>query len=286
MLKIEVNELIAKYRLEPTMRDIFVEGVDDRCCIEHVFYRHKKKHFRVIPIENVNLPSKLLASTGVSNNNRGRVMNLSLIFQDKLINSNSASCIIDRDFDALLKINLESDYLYYTDFSCMEMYAFNTEVLEVMFLNLGISEDVNNLMCNLSEILQELYVIRLTNDQPNWHLSEFSFLKCCTIVNSKIIFNRDEYIKRYLNKNGRIADEEKFISDVKKNTELLTEETRLQCHGHDFVELLLWFLNNKHSKVKDLKFNSVTLWKYCFLCVDLFEISGSELFEKIIRKVS
>ena len=100
----EIEELVAEYRLQPNCRDLFVEGTHDRNFFNWFFTSvgigNKP---RVLEINAVNVPPKLVARYGLEPSERSRVIALAKQFEERLDQRmTSASCIIDSDFDYLL----------------------------------------------------------------------------------------------------------------------------------------------------------------------------------------
>ena len=95
-----VSELLARYELEPTIRDVFVEGDGDSAIINWFTEEVGCKNVFVYDIGTVDVSEEFLTRLGLTNNNRSRVIALS-----KGLSSHSRAlsgrvvCIVDRDFD-------------------------------------------------------------------------------------------------------------------------------------------------------------------------------------------
>jgi len=283
MEKRTLEELILKYELEPSLFDIYVEGDSDVCCINIFLDELKYNNIGVFEIGFIDIPSDFLEFIKLENNNRGRVIALSQIFLSKGITSNNVLCLIDRDFDNLLNVDHSNDILYYTDYSCMEAYIFDTHVINKFVINNYSSFNVS-IAVMLDEfylVLQELFLIRCANKELGWNLLSYDFLKQCNIVgNSEIVFDSQEYVKRYLNKNNKMDSLDIFIQSIEKNRSCVCADFRNQIHGHDFMKLFFWYLSRLKPKTKDM-YNEESLWKTCFLCLDIKQMTQYNFFKAI-----
>lgn len=282
MERIKIEELKTKYEFEPTLRDIFVEGDSDVCLINLFLSGTQDIETKVFPIECVEIPKEYLIENKLENNNRGRVIALSqLLKESEHCNENNILTIVDRDLDTIRKKDFESSILKYTDFTCMEMYAFNKEALD-KFVKLTYSSfPINSLevLNNVGDILQEVFLGRVANAHLGWNMSSYDFLNLCEIKADKtILFNKEEYINRYLNKNRKIVNREEFINSIEKYRKLIDTDIRYQIHGHDFINIFIWYI----EKIKNKKcgYDETSIWKTLFLCsIDI--LSEYKLFEYI-----
>ncbi|MNC57890.1 hypothetical protein D3C75_1075800 [compost metagenome] len=98
-----------------------------------------------------------------------------------------------------------------------------------------------------------------------------------------MIFDNIEYLIRYLNKNNclsRLDEVKQFIE--KKKLDLL-DDYRLHIHGHDFIELLTFYINSLNTH---LKYNSLTLWKALYLSLEQEDIKSYTLFKILEEKIA
>ena len=56
------------------------------------------------------------------------------------------------------------------------------------------------------------------------------------------LFDVDDYVGRLLNYAGRIAESDDFLEDFRQESGRLTGDARFFVHGHDFAQLLGWYL--------------------------------------------
>lgn len=285
MERIKVDELKIKYEFEPTIRDIFVEGDSDACFINTFLNEIGIRDAKVYCIEFIDIPEEYLIENE-TNNNRGRVIALSRILGQEEYIEDNAICVIDRDFDKIRNINVESNILIYTDYSSIEMYTFNANVLDKFIVaNFSkLSNKSSDILDNLCDVLQELFLIRLANEELELCMESLDFLKFCKIKeNYTIDFDKDEYMKRYLLKNSELSRKDDFIESIETNRSKLDEDVRFQIHGHDFIKLLFWYFEK--IKRRKLGYTEDTLWKVLsIICCNNKTLSEEKMFEHIVNK--
>lgn len=283
--RMEYSELVLKYELEPELRDIFVEGEDDVACLNTYFLKLGCKiNAKVLPVDYVNIPKEEVDSFNLENNNRGRVIALSRKFENNRINPFTVTCIIDRDFDKILGNNYENDILLYTDYSCMEMYAFETRVLE-RFLQAHFGQNqfcASSLMAAMCNILQELFLIRLANKELNLFFTYLDFDRQICFENGTIIFNRDIYLRNYLNRNSALSKRNEIEDYINQRKRDWKDDSRFHIHGHDCMHLLTLFINKQKRQAN---YNEYTIWKTFFLSLELTEFLSYPLFNNLRNRV-
>ena len=99
-----VKELIAKYKLEPDIQDLYVEGVRDRNIYNWYLKSTGRSDVTLVEIQLVEISKECLESHGLDGGNRNRVIALSLELDGCFPKTLSyVRCIADSDFDYVLK---------------------------------------------------------------------------------------------------------------------------------------------------------------------------------------
>jgi len=280
------EELIALYELESEVRDIYVEGPADLYLIKWFLGQIGKGSIVVYDISTVEISAEMVQFHGLDNNNRDRVIVLALELERRLgQESVQVTCIADRDFDLILNHRHDCNLLLFTDYTGIEMYLFNEGCID-KFFNVclrGFPFPAGHVIGQLINILQEVFLIRLANKLLGLKLNWMTFERCCKLSGGGIIFNTDDFITRYLNKNDMLERKDKFVYTVNSWRPKLTSNPRYQMHGHDFIELLAWYLK-KHgvdSKLSDSKFVERSL----FGCIEIELLANETLFKHLINRV-
>lgn len=278
-----LNELRLKYRLEPTLRDIYVEGESDASIIRWLLREHGNRSAVVYYISTVEVPIEILDKYGQDDNNRGRVIALALELASVNLLS-QATCIVDRDFDAILNNLIGLENLLFTDYSSMEMYFFNSWHLEKLF-SLALGRQIDNaqvILDNVAAILQEVFLIRLANHLQKLGFGCISITCCCQIKEGKIKFDLTDYMTRYLHKNGGHSHRSTFDEKVNECRALLLQDPRQQMHGHDFLEVLAWYIRKTCSMQH---YNEASLKSALMASLESSKLISENLFVNILRRV-
>jgi hypothetical protein len=205
-----IAELVALYTFEPQLRDLYVEGINDKTLLEWFFKQFDIESINVIEINSISVDDSLITRLGLKHGNRDRVVALSLEFERLLQNKTRyLVCLADSDFDFILGRKYKSPYLLYTDYTSIDLYFISKNILEKL-LSLGLGKppsDVNKLLMCLAQVLQEVFLIRAINESLNWNISFTPFTKCCEIKGSYVIFHYQKFIEKSLLKNFDIPFE-------------------------------------------------------------------------------
>ena len=87
-----IDELLTRYEFEPSLKDIYVEGIKDKTIIEEVLFQNGITDVSVFDISSIHIENK-----NIKGGNRARVIELASILSEKLENTNVV-CVIDNDF--------------------------------------------------------------------------------------------------------------------------------------------------------------------------------------------
>src|SRR5208283_3928419 len=96
-----IEELIARYELEPELCDIYVEGALDASVIDSYLHRHSRSRYAIYEISSVHIDAGSVEACKLSVNNKGRVVYLAIRFEQAL-DIAMVLCIVDSDCDKLL----------------------------------------------------------------------------------------------------------------------------------------------------------------------------------------
>ena len=275
-----IEELVTRYEYEPNLKDIYVEGADDKSILEGMIEEHNITGVSVFEISSVHVPTE----PGEESSNRTRLVKLAreLI---RLLQGNPIrlACIIDSDFDYISGHTENNAFLLATDYANMEMYFFSTSIFEKLNRQCLRGRDIiiHIIDSFIVPTLQSLFIIRYINSSPAWQMEYLTFERLLSIKKGHFDFNRDEYIRRYLNKNGRISE---FL-DFQQETEPVVIpdgfDSRCFMHGHDFLTILRWILNKiRGRKVYE---NNEVVFNLLRACADYSTLAKEQMFATILR---
>ncbi|MEH2461249.1 hypothetical protein [Nostoc sp.] len=286
-----LDELVERYELEPDLCDIYVEGKTDKLLIEWFLDQKEHQGFVVYEIDTVEIPARLLFEQGLKDNNRSRVIALALYIQDKLSKTPLyLTCIADKDFDLLFGKEYQCDLLLFTDYSCLEMYLFNEVVLD-KYLRLGLrlsQPRAREVLNQVSRVLEDLFLIRATNEALELNMRWLEkFGDCCNLnkKNNQIQFDFTTFINKYLNSNRNHSQESIFRIKLEELRAKELIEIRYKIHGHDFTELLCWYIRPYLGKEIKNFCNSEILARSLLACINAETLSQEGLFQRLLARI-
>jgi hypothetical protein len=282
-LKKKHHEIIALYKLEKELKDIYVEGNCDKVFFEN-YLKNKKCIKKIVPIQIVDfteLPIEYHEGLDM-NSNRNKLVILSKLLQDNIPDTN-VRCIVDKDFDDYLK-SISNSKLLKTDFSCLESYLFCEDVIE-KFLMIGIGNFPVNaafVLEQLSTVLKSLFCLRLLRELKfrSAQLVEIDGNLSITKQDAKINFSEHEYLNKFIGKNKLTKLSEQIIQDYNELKLSLNMEIRHHIQGHDFIDVFFLYVN----KIKNTaKYKEENFDRTLFLTVENQMIEDYPLFKCIIQ---
>jgi hypothetical protein len=279
-----LEELVLLYELESTLLDIYVEGDSDRDMIEWFLEEQDVREVTINTVEYVDVPADLALGKGFEDNNRGRLITVAEYLETQLgADFLRATCIVDGDFDLVYKRLNTRALLMLTDYTSMEMYCFNPRTL-TKFLRLAIGnfpETGAQVIQAISPGLQDLFTVRMANQRVGWGLEQVSFEKCCDVDQGIVRLNLKEYVRRLLNKNNLMRRMAEFLQTIGECKIELSAEPRFQIHGHDFIELLTWYIK-RHNGFGHVRKDVVE--KALYSSLEARSLAQEELFKNILKR--
>lgn len=246
-----LEELMFIYERDPDRHDVFVEGPFDAAILDWFFRNRGIDYVVVYEISSVEIPAEILAVNSRKINNRERVIYLAEFYHAESVASrNQLTCLADADFSHISGEFVRVSSLVYTDYSCMEMYFFDPVIIDklVSVYCYRSNWPIRELVDGLAEILQEFFLYRYANEKLGWSMAWLENIVCVQLQDWTLSLDHGDYIKRYLNKNGRMADLDIFREKIEDLRPSLRADRRYQMHGHDFVDLLEWVMHERGIK--------------------------------------
>ena len=243
-----ISELVTRYRLEPDLRDLFVEGPRDREIYGWYLETSGCKLLTAFTIESVEISTDLLDSYGLASGNRNRVVALALELDKNFSPAlRHVRCVADRDFDFILNVHKCARHLLYTDCTSVDLYTCHENLLRKVFrLGFHIPDlEIAEFFDSLISVLQDVFVIRAANERLGWGMTPVSFTKCCEVNGPVITFDKNKFISRYLISNSRIGDQLIFEKHCTELQTVSPMDPRQSIRGADYFELVGWYLKKR-----------------------------------------
>jgi hypothetical protein len=280
-----IEALVAKYVLEPEVRDIFVEGPSDKDFIRWLLPDLVSAKVSVLEIAWVEVPPRVLAEYKLTSGERQRVLALARKLEERLGAQNTqVSCVIDTDCDRILQISMDGAFVLPTDYTSMDIYLFGKPELEA-FITRVLGYEYNTVefhIDNYCSILLELFLVRAAIRGLELPVRWIDFTKCCVLAEDVISFDREEFLHRLLNAGGsygRLREVEDLILQLR---ERVSEDARHQMHGHDLMALLLW--HNRPSAARNGLQNEKGIRTSLACSAQPLRIAGEWMFRTLRRR--
>lgn len=281
----EIDELILRYQLEPALGDVMVEGAMDDALITWFLRKHGVR-WQVRRINRVNVPNSLVRELGVEVGNRGRLQALSwAIFRMAPDAARRCICVIDRDLDDIALHEHEMNpILLRTDFTSIELYAFNEPVLEKLLrlvLNVDKSIAGTDVLQGSIDAMKELFLVRAA-----LHLSGCgrpmieNFSRCCHFEGLHVVVDSDELITRSA-ASGRVSVE-RVLEQRDALRIALPDDYRRAVHGHDIGPVLARQLR---PFIKDSAFHAGDILVAAMMgCVEIGQLESTAMFSALLDR--
>ena len=296
----KLDELVTLYELEPSLNDVYVEGLTDKSIIQWFLDKSNldTKNCAVYEIDTVDIPTDQLLVLGLNNSNRSRV--IFLAFQLQSLSEGSLPpviCIADKDFDNLIaSSHIESELLLFTDYTSIDRYLFDSNIIE-KFLKLALRKDdleAVNILENIYPSLEEMFLLRAANQSLSYGMEWLlpGALKDCFKNNKKrrkgdpLEFDSNAFVDKYLNKNDRSSEKIAFLDKVKELRNKNISEIRNKIRGHDFIQLFCWYIEPYLPKNKKGFSEPEIVLGTLLCCLDVDYLMQEKLFQELTRRVS
>ena len=239
-----ISDLVTMYTLEPTLADIYVEGSTDKALLEYLI---TNTNISIIDISVIDVPSALTDELHLTSGNRQRVMALGVALEKELSGPDYLiRCVIDADYDRLLNTeDNASSYQRITDYSCLESYWFTPLALD-KYRTLGLHNAgplrEMDLYSTLIPIVRECFLLRASARSIGVPLSWLDPTSCLQKSGSQVNLDVNEFVDRWLNKNGQYSIRDQLFSEVERLRDRLDADARNYTHGHDLINILSWLI--------------------------------------------
>lgn len=233
-----IDDIKTRYFVEPTLRDIYVEGYFDRLALNSWCEKNEEKNFVPYEIDSVDIPFDILKKYGLTEGNKQRVIALAKELDE--LQCDSYRCLVDKDFDHWLDTIEQIPKLIWTDFSSLEMYFFSEQLIKRILVDMSDSKikDWDAFYTSFVVVLKQLYCIKLSDRILNIGGDWCDIKKSLTSSKNTLTFDYSGYIKKNLISFGKSAELSNFIVLFDEWFIKLDCDPRLCIRGHDFVDLM------------------------------------------------
>lgn len=235
-----VDELRLRYELEPSLRDLFVEGAFDREVFAQLSARGKTDR---IPyeIDVVEISDEMLKNHGLTRGNKQSVIALAR----ELATIEGACeylCLVDRDLDHWFGKLEETSRLRWTSCTSLECYFLASPIVRTLVVTVSKAKivDWDRFYTSFLDVLGDMYALRIASRELEWNLKWVAFDKSFSMEEDSLSFDIETYVTKLLNGNSRAKDKVEFQSTWRRWRSTIGQVDGLSVRGHDFVDLMAW----------------------------------------------
>ena len=277
-----IKEVCAIHEMEPTLKDLFVEGSTDESFIKWYIGNSGAGSVSVYPIDLIDVPDEIVLKHGLTaGSNRSRVLAVACELAEQRPQGLSVLCLADRDFEDYCPSVRDNAYILFTDCNSLDLYAFTLHTMRkfaAVALG-GLPMPAETLMDMLIATLRQIYTLRLANELLGWGMRWISFTRYISFQQGALTFRKEELIRTYLQNNTRWADRGIFENKVQEAERLLDQDPRRTIRGHDFGDLFLWLIRKLRS---DRKYgNRETLEGSLMASVERCDLENAPFFRRL-----
>lgn len=271
-----IDELCARYSLEDTINDVFVEGAFDCDILRET--QLPKHGYTFYEIDNVDIPLNVLAQYQLTCGNKQRLVALSHQLNENNIGV-GPQCLVDRDLDHWLGVLLELPHLRWTKCCDIETFFLSKDNVVKILITFGKAKiaKLDLFFNSLCDLLRRLYCLRLTAQEMHLMIDWIDFSKYLSKTTHGINFDLNKYIISVLGKNKFGKKTAEFKTAFEKRINQLGDEIQLCARGHDFVQALAWVVT-KFGGLKEVAQQEVIQRLLVVFARDA-EGLGAELFQ-------
>lgn len=264
-----VDEVISICKLEPSTKNIYVEGISDKLVIDNFLKKQKKSDISVCNIDCIDY-SEVFTGMPPENikvmkeSNKEKVAYLALKVEKEVENCHLLG-IIDRDLDFVNNHVKSGKYLSYTDYNSMEMYLFSYDNIDALLKNsfrITTNVNVDNFMKSIGDVCRVLFYIRAYLESSNGSIVDFKKNLSYDKQDNTCSLDIEKYINKIAQANRMVCSFDGLYKEIQEKLAKSVDDIRLEIKGHDFIKVL-YFSICKHKKVSmDESELANTFWVY------------------------
>ncbi len=233
--------LTAKYRLEPSLRDVYVEGPFDKAILVEAFSSSGRNDIGIYEIECVAVDASRVSLAGEDLGAKGRVVALAKHLEATVPSvEKQVICLVDADTDRIRGVLETCMILMYSDGTSFDGFMMTPQVLE-RFLRRRCGEfplSAHQVLRQVNAPLRKRFAQRLALQAMGKPETGISLRKDVEFRGRQFVFREGRYKQRLLQKAQLSHREDEFDEYVRLALRVLTMEMSQCVHISDFLECL------------------------------------------------
>ncbi len=238
----KLSELLVRYRLEPTLDDVYVEGERDKRIFDRAHERFAL-HRPIYSITSIEIESSVLLDFSLTEGNRQRV--IALCRKLNLPRHSHVKFIIDLDMDHYRDRRMDIPNLLYTTYTDIEGIFFYSEMVSDLITGAGNVKvaDWDKLFKSIEDVVIQVYCVRLSLDEMNICIRVPSISKSLVKSKNEVKFESKKFISKLSGQGldsitlSNIEDRYNFWYE-----KLKTVPARSAGRGYDYLEVVCWVI--------------------------------------------
>ncbi len=238
--KWKIEELRARYELEPSIDDIFVEGEFDKRVV-HKCLRESGDNRPVYTIDTVDITDKKLEDLGLTSGNKQRVIALSA--ELNLPDDTKVCLLIDKDYDHFLDIEYRFNGMRVTEGCDLISIMLNKEFVHEIVVDAARTSinDFEVFFCSLIRFLNQISATRITARTGSCPLALIDIVRCASLDSECVVLDVDDYLTRCFSASVGRDD---LLEIRRRQTEWFEKISQYDpintIRSHDFISALVW----------------------------------------------
>lgn len=276
-----IPELVTRYELEPSLRDLFVEGDRDLHFLHWLFARSETSGVVIYKIDTVDIPEALLDGLSHSGN-AGRVVAFCTAIETAISQTTpNVVGLVDRDVIEAIDDPSVPKRLLMTDFCSLEGYALS-DIALTKFFSLYLGRVPQKQCINaIKHVLVELWLLRaakyLLAPTAPW-VDRFD--RCCRMEGDLVVLDSNSLVDKLVGQARGQFTADRLRAQVDELRPKLQADSRFYIHGHDLVSLLAWFAHR--AGVPRAIYDERPLQRALLASVEWTELVATPLFGRLV----
>jgi hypothetical protein len=242
-----IAEWTTLLELEPSLRNIFVEGENDQRLLQAVFRARRCTNVSVRLIQEVQIPERLIRRTAFNSGNRARLLAFASAVEAQISRPiDNVRCVVDLDCDAILPTTYQGKLVCFTDSANMLAHFAEYEpIRHVTAAVYGHELDEGDFETIVDAALF-LFSFRVVKYSLFPEASQIDHYRSLTLDGGRLRFDRRDYIWRFAMANGLQNEMRSLFDRASDLRARLRLDARRYMNSHDFLSLLYGALKRLH----------------------------------------
>lgn len=278
-----LEELLTFHELEPDESSVVTEGPSDQALLRWFLDEVGLSQIPTYEIGSFDLPAEVVSEHGQENSNRGRV--IALARASSALHPRQLVCVVDADLDKILQRATSALLLLVTDYTCLEMYAYNTKTLNKLLTIFRASarRTATDVLRDVTPVLHRLFMASAANVSLGWNMQIVDWTRSAKILSGVLVFDETDFRRRYLQKNSHWKKLDRFDLAITTLSARITGDARHFIGGDDFITALAWYLRQLKPS---WRLSGPLLRDALLTALDVEELRHESMFAALVARLN